>query len=234
MKKYIFISLATTITLATLIGCSTTIKNKAILKQVDLQGHRGARALRPENSIPAFISCIENNMTTIELDTAVTKDKKLIIIHDTVLNEKLCVDSTGKPAKAIPVANLTVAELKKYDCGSLQHEDFPEQVTVKNTRLITLEEFFNFIKEYERKSNAAGTIKFNIEIKFKESAAIAEVKEAAQIMVRSLQQSGMRERTVVQCFNLDLIKEIRKINPGLTTSALFTLTRVEGLLLLAG
>ncbi|MCP4135251.1 MAG: glycerophosphodiester phosphodiesterase, partial [bacterium] len=46
--------------------------------------------------------------------------------------------------------------------------------------------------------------------------------------------SGMRERTVVQCFNLDLIKEIRKINPGLTTSALFTLTRVEGLLLLAG
>ena len=56
----------------------------------DLQGHRGARGKRPENTIPAFEYCIEHQMTTIELDTNVTKDKRLIINHDTSVNGKRC------------------------------------------------------------------------------------------------------------------------------------------------
>ena len=58
----------------------------------DLQGHRGARGKRPENTIPAFEYCIENHMTTIELDTNLTKDNQLIVNHDTIVNGKICMN----------------------------------------------------------------------------------------------------------------------------------------------
>ena len=60
---------------------------------MDLQGHRGARGMRPENTLPAFEYCIKQKMTSLELDTVVTKDNQLIIFHDTKLNGKLCLDA---------------------------------------------------------------------------------------------------------------------------------------------
>ena len=84
----------------------------------DLQGHRGARGKRPENTIPAFEYCIENQMTTIELDTNVTKDKQLIVNHDTTVNGKICRYEDGGPAEFAPIKDLTVDQLKQLDCGT--------------------------------------------------------------------------------------------------------------------
>ena len=85
-------------------GCSSSnIKNTPLNGQVDLQGHRGARGARPENTLPAFKYCIEQNMTTIELDTNVTKDKELIIHHDSELNGDICIDETGENAQKIAI-----------------------------------------------------------------------------------------------------------------------------------
>ena len=82
-------------------GCSGMHPaDSPVRKHVDLQGHRGARGYRPENSIPAFRYCIESGMNTIELDTTLTADRRFIICHDTVLNSRLCVDRNGNPAPA--------------------------------------------------------------------------------------------------------------------------------------
>ena len=55
----------------------------------DLQGHRGARGLAPENTLPAFERALQLGVTTLELDIAVTKDGVAVIHHDQTLNPDL-------------------------------------------------------------------------------------------------------------------------------------------------
>lgn len=50
--------------------------------EFDMQGHRGARGLFPENTLRAFEAAVENGMSTIELDLHFTKDEAFIVFHD--------------------------------------------------------------------------------------------------------------------------------------------------------
>jgi len=136
---------------------------------VDLQGHRGARGLYPENTIPAFKSAIEHKMTTLELDTNLTKDGNLIVFHDSFINPHLCLDSNGQPVLPTRILDMTIEDLKKLDCGSIINEEFPEQTVVPGTKLISLSEFFNFVKQYEAEHPGIPKLKFNIETKFESS-----------------------------------------------------------------
>ena len=217
------------------INCSNdTSGNRTILKAIDLQGHRGARGLKPENTIPAFISAITNNMTTIELDTNLTKDKHFIIYHDTEMNGSICLNDEGTPAKAIPVKSLTLKELKTYDCGAIQNKNFPNQQPVENTRLITLKEFFKFIQQYEQANTLNRILNFNIEIKVEDEITIEEIRERARLMVDLLVASGMTKRATIQSFNMEVLREVRKINRNIQISALFTLTHKRGIYMIAG
>jgi len=218
-----------------ILACSrTAIRNTPMRGTTDLQGHRGARGHRPENTIPAFKYCMDQNMTTIELDTNVTKDRDLIIYHDSKINSSLCLDDTGKPARPVPVRELTVAELKKLDCGSVKNPKFPQQVPVKNTRLSTLSEFFTFVEKYRVQKGIKNPPDFNIELKFDEIYTDPEIKEGASLMVREIEKAGMVKRSTVQCFVIDFLPEIKKLNSNIATSALFQPTYLQGFLMMLG
>lgn len=193
------------------------LKNRSI----DLQGHRGARGKRPENTIPAFEYCMTHHMTTLELDTNVTRDKQLIIHHDTAVNGNICLDPTGKPARRIPIKNLTVKELKQLDCGAVRNTDFPEQVPVCGTRLVTLTDLFDFVREYEAVHEISPGILFNIETKFSKDYTAEDVREFVRLMVETIEEAGMDARSTVQSFVLEVLPEIRKLNSRIKTSALF-------------
>jgi len=196
----------------------------------DLQGHRGARGKRPENTIPAFQYCIENHMTTIELDINLTKDQQLIVCHDTVLNRKICRFENGKPPPPIPIKDLTVAKLKQLDCGVANHVDFPEQISVKGAQLLTLSEFFEFVQDFERHHYRLKPIRFNIETKFGKDYTRSDVSLAARMMVKAITDAGMTERATVQSFVLDVLPEIKRLNRRIQTSALFELGVVQAVL----
>ncbi len=200
----------------------------------DMEGHRGARGKRPENTIPAFLYCMEQGMTTLELDTVVTRDKELIIHHDTELNGTICLDSRGNPAQPVPVKNLTVAELKTYDCGALKNEKFPEQQPQKGTRLSTLKELFRYVRAYEKDRGIATPFMFNAEIKLEDNAGIDAILEAARLMVKAIEDAGMTDRVIVQSFVMEALKEVRRLNPSIRTSALFEPTYPQGFLLTIG
>ena len=200
----------------------------------DLQGHRGARGKRPENTIPAFEYCIENQMTTIELDTNVTKDKQLIVNHDTTVNGKICRYEDGEHAEFIPIRDLTVEQLKQLDCGSVVNADFPEQVSVAGSRLITLAEFFDFVHAYEREHALPRPIRFNIETKFRKDYSLEEIDETARLMVKAIEAADMVGRSTVQSFVLQVLPEIMKLNSGIRTSALFEPTVFQGFMLKLG
>ena len=83
----------------------------------DWQGHRGARGLMPENTIPAFLKALDLGVTTLELDLAVSADNQLIISHEPWLNHEICSKADGSPVKkeeaeSLAIRKMTADELK--------------------------------------------------------------------------------------------------------------------------
>src|SRR3989454_12672213 len=88
-----------------------------------VHGHRGARAMRPENTLPAFEYAIGVGVDALELDMAVTKDDVLVVSHDPRLNSTIC---TG-PGAPRPIRELTLSELRQWDCGAKRNPAFATQ-----------------------------------------------------------------------------------------------------------
>src|SRR5687767_4008453 len=84
---------------------------------LDLQGHRGARGLLPENTLPSFQRAMEIGVTTLETDIAITSDGVLAIYHDRSLNPDITRDANGRfiDPPGAPIHSLTWAQLQAYD-----------------------------------------------------------------------------------------------------------------------
>lgn len=111
----------------------------------DLQGHRGARGHKPENTLAAFQLAIEFGVTTLETDLALTRDGHLVLSHEPLLNPDLTRDEMGawleSPGPAI--RTLTLQELQRFDVGRLKPGtryagQWPQQSAVDGTRIPTL------------------------------------------------------------------------------------------------
>ncbi|HEU5394401.1 MAG TPA: glycerophosphodiester phosphodiesterase family protein, partial [Candidatus Methylomirabilis sp.] len=60
------------------------------LRPFDVQGHRGARGLVPENSLPAFERALQLGVDTLELDLHFTRDQQVVVFHDPTLTAGKC------------------------------------------------------------------------------------------------------------------------------------------------
>src|SRR4051794_18770412 len=92
------------------------------MRGFDLQGHRGARALFPENTLEGFAAALGIGVGAIELDVATTADGVVVVTHDLRLNPDLVrgPDGAWLAAPGPPVRSLTLAELRHYDVGRLR------------------------------------------------------------------------------------------------------------------
>jgi glycerophosphoryl diester phosphodiesterase len=126
----------------------------------DTQGHRGARAYRPENTLPAMSYALHRGVRTLEMDVSVTGDDVLVLSHEPHLLPDLCLSPDGTPAEKVPIRSLTLRQLQGYDCGSLRQPRFPNQVPVPGTPPPTLEEVFALAEKV-----SGGAIRYSIETK---------------------------------------------------------------------
>ena len=122
-------------------GCTT--------RTFDLQGHRGARGLAPENTLPAFAAALSLGVTTLELDTAITRDGVIVVSHDPFLNPDITRGADGEFLKerGPPLHTLSLAELQRYDVGRINPESRyaqqqPGQKPVDGSRIPRLAEVF--------------------------------------------------------------------------------------------
>ncbi len=96
----------------------------------DLQGHRGARGLAPENTIPAFRRALELGVTTLEMDVAIAGDGTVVVSHEPWMAPDKCVTAKGEPithGKDHNIYDMAYEEVAAYDCGSQRLSDFPGQ-----------------------------------------------------------------------------------------------------------
>jgi len=189
---------------------------------IEVHGHRGARAVLPENSLAAFEYAIEIGVDVIELDTGVSKDGVIVVHHDQMVNRSLCQTKSGNNVDENQwIHQLSLAELKDYDCGSRSNSQFPNQTLVLGTEIPTLREVFELVKNSSLPQ--AGVVRFNIEAKSREDRPFAQPspKEFADKILQLLNEYELQERTILQSFDHRILFEANKLNADLTLSALF-------------
>lgn len=88
----------------------------------DIQGHRGARGLMPENTLAGFAHALAIGVTTLELDCAITKDNVVVVSHDPLLNPDITRGPDGEwlAQPGPPIRHLTYDELQRYDVGRIK------------------------------------------------------------------------------------------------------------------
>jgi len=179
-------------------------------KRILVHGHRGARARRPENTLPAFEYAIAQGVDALEMDMAVTKDNVIVISHDPILEPPVC---TG-PQKSAVIHQLTLAEVREWDCGAVQNPRFPTQQIVPGTRMPTLDDVFRLAPR--------GGFDYNIETKsFPDKPEYTPPpEEFARMVLQKIRQYKLEKRIILQSFDFRTLVAMRKLAPEIRLSAL--------------
>lgn len=193
-------------TLSLLLSCSLMIAAK-----IEVHGHRGARAVMPENSLPAFEYAIGLGVDVLELDVAVTKDDVLVVSHDPEMNAVHCVGPKGSP-KAI--REMTYAQLQLWDCGAKANPEFPRRKAIPGTRVPSLDSVFALAKK--------GHFHFNVETKiFPDRPSLTPSPERfAELMLAMIRKHTLERRVIVQSFDFRTLKAMKHLAPEIRLSAL--------------
>ncbi|MGP1676436.1 MAG: glycerophosphodiester phosphodiesterase [Burkholderiales bacterium] len=190
----------------------------------DLQGHRGARGLAPENTLPAFAAALSIGVSTLELDTAITKDGVVVVSHDARLNADITRGTDGRwlNPSTRAVRELTLDDLEHYDVGRIKPGSkysyrFPDQKRMDGVYMPTLAQVFQLAR---RAGN--NEVRFNIEIKTspKNPADTLAPEDFAKALLDLIEHQGMSSRVIIQSFDWRALKAVQALAPKIPTSYL--------------
>ena len=193
--------------LAMLLAASAT----AAPPRIQVHGHRGARAIMPENTLPAFEYAIQAGVDVLELDLAVTKDNVLVVSHDPLLSEVFC---EGPAGSSRVIRELTLAELAKWDCGARPNPLFPKQKAVPGTKVPTLDQVLDLAPR--------GKFGFNIETKIarQNPEYTPDPETFSRLLVEAIRRHKVAARCIIQSFDSRTLLAAAKLAPAIRRSAL--------------
>jgi glycerophosphoryl diester phosphodiesterase len=176
----------------------------------DLQAHRGGMGLTTEEQPAAFAKALSLGVSTLELDTQVSADGKVIVSHDRLVDAKKCRDagSNGFVGKAIK--DLTLDQIRSLDCGFVRYPGFDEQEVVTGGALAELKDVVAVWRAHDAKD-----VWFDIEIKFDPSKPAESVgrEEFVRTVVDEINALGIADRTMVQAFDWLTLVEVNRLEP---------------------
>ena len=194
---------------------------------IDLQGHRGARGLAPENTLAAFKTALAIGVTTLETDLALTRDGVLVLSHEPRLHAALTRGSDGRwlSEDGAAIFSLNASDLAQYDIGRLNpaHKyaaQWAEQKASDGERIPTLQQLFELARD--ARSPGGKPVRFNIETKITPTSGdtTPEAERYARAVVDAVRAARMSERVTVQSFDWRTLREVKKLAPELPTACL--------------
>ena len=197
-----------------------------LLSHFNWQGHRGARGMLPENTIPSFLKALEYPVKSLELDVVVSKDERIIVSHDPCFSHHICTKPNGNPVLKSEEDSLLIYQMdyemiQTYDCGSRGNEHFDQQEKMS----VHKPSFIDMVKAVEshcKKSNRTLPY-YNIELKSKISWYDKQVPlpaKFAELMLKELYILNIQARANLQCFDLNVLREIHKQDQSISTALL--------------
>ena len=175
----------------------------------------------PENTLPAFAQALTIGVTTLELDTAVTKDDVIVVSHDAILNPDITrgPDGLWLNRDDLAIHQLNFAELQQYDVGRMRPQSsysrrFPQQRAVDGTRIPRLTDVFALAR---RAGN--NQVRFNIETKiFPEHPQLTlPPVEFARALIALVRAEKLESRVTIQSFDWRTLQVVQKEAPQIAT-----------------
>ena len=156
-------------------------------------GHRGCRALRPENTIPAFEHALAVGADVLELDVVVTKDRHLVVHHD--------LELAGKKVHLLTLRRR--GSCRAFDPGGTRSAGFTRQVLMPNVKIPMLEEVFAFARQKKAR--------LMVETKVDPDVDPDWFAGAVDKLIRKYELS---DRILLQSFDHRTLVAMRKLNPA--------------------
>lgn len=186
----------------------------------DIQGHRGARGLFPENTLYGMISALKiDGLTTLEMDVVISKDKQVVLSHEPWMSSDICSFSNGD--RLLPfddekfrLYEMTYEEIKQYDCGKRWNKTFPKQKPKGAFKPLLKDVILN-VREYCAEEKRPD-VYFNIEIKSRpewDNFMTPEPTQFAKLVYDVVKNSGVKERITIQSFDPRSLQAIRALDP---------------------
>lgn len=198
-------------------------------KHLSFQGHRGARGLLPENTIPSFIKCLELGVPAFELDVVVSRDKEVVVSHEGWFSHEITTKPNGEPLTAAEEFNhliyqMDYDQIKQYDCGKRGHPRFPYQRKIEAYKPL-LKDVITACDTYTEQ-HALPPVLYNIEIKsYKDEndqygLVNPEPFHYCEIVFDTIQKAGIEKRCIIQSFDVAIVQAMKAIAPHLSLSLL--------------
>jgi len=182
---------------AVVVGGATAIEARPF----EIQGHRGAGALAPENSMAAFEKAIELGVDTLEMDVQATGDRVLVVYHDQQVDTSRCRRTDGAPLRTRLFKNLLAEEVRALACE-------------EGARIPTLEDVLRVARA------APYAVRVNVEIKRQDPERGISPEEFAALLVDVLDRADMRGRALVQSFDVEALQAMRSLAPEIPRAAI--------------
>ncbi len=192
----------------------------------DIQGHRGARGLMPENTIPAFMRALDIGVPTLEMDVVVSSDEQVVLSHDPWFSRTLCRLPGGRSipfyeARRHRLYELTYEEIAKFEVGSLRHPRFPTQELESCSKPLLKD----VIRRSEERAGALGRAKphYSIETKSRprwEGIYHPDPESFTRLVMNVVQDEAVAGRTIIQSFDDRILRAARRIDESVRLSLL--------------
>ncbi len=225
MKKLIILGFGI---LLCLYACKTS-KNNAFnynsgFPSFSTEAHRGGRGLMPENTIIAMRNAIDIGVTTLEMDTHITKDGRVVVTHDDYLSQGFMLTPDGKDipvgdSKRYAVYQMNYDLLKTFDLGSKIHAGFPDQKKVKSY-IPLLADLIDSVQQY---SKGKKQMFYNIETKCSvagDNILNPEPEKFVELLMGVIESKGITPYVVIQSFDKRTLQILNKKYPKVKTSFL--------------
>jgi len=200
------------------------------MKPFDLQGHRGARGLLPENTIPGFLHAVDLGVNTLEFDIVVTKDQKLLVSHEPWFHHNISSKPGGTPVTeeeqmSYNIFEMTYDETQQFDVGKRGHTLFPKQEPMEVNKPLFLD-VIRTVETYTENKNLS-PVAYNIETK--SSPDLYGIyypypETFAQLLYQELslldEEFDLFERIIIQSFDPATLIEFKKLNQDIKLAML--------------
>lgn len=189
----------------------------------DWQGHRGARGLVPENSIPAMYKAIDLGATTLEMDVVITKDKQVILSHEPFFSHEITTNPNGtavtiQEEKKLNIFQMSYAATQRYDVGLRGNARFPQQhkMAVKKPLLLQVIDSADAYAIQQKKALPY----YNIETKSHPSTDGVfhpDPKSFVDLLVAVIQNKKITDRVTIQSFDIRTLQYLHQQYPDIPT-----------------
>jgi glycerophosphoryl diester phosphodiesterase len=164
----------------------------------EVQAHRGASAVAPENTIAGFRAARDQGATWVELDVALLADGTPVVIHDVTLDRT----TTGKGS----VGDIVAADLAGLDAGGWFGPQF------RGEKLSTLPEILV----------ALGELGLNVNVEIKQHAHHKSLTQLAETVHACLHDRPPAVRVMISSFDAECLKAMHGLDPSYELAMLWS------------